>query len=118
MTPRAPSPGRLLDAGTRVWVRVTGRRVDLRSTAWLDGPTGDVDRVGDRWSDREVARAGGRYAADGPGAGLLPAVAVLDAPGFAAEDLHPLVREFYEQSSPAGWSSWPFPSGRSRSPTA
>lgn len=116
MTPRPPSPGRLLDAGTRVWVRATGRRVDLRSAAWLDGPTGDVDRVGDRWFDREVARAGGRYAADGPGAGLLPTMAVLDAPGFAADALHPLVREFYENTSAwrlqvwAQWSpvAWPF----------
>ena len=116
MTPPRPSPGRLLDAGTRLWVRATGRRLDLRSAPWLDGPTGDVDRVGDGWVDREVVRAGGRYAGVGSVAGLLPTMAVLDGPGFAAGDLHPSVREFYECTSAwrlqvwAQWcaAAWPF----------
>jgi hypothetical protein len=106
--------GQLLDAATRVWVRGTGRRVDLRGAGWLAGPTGDVARVGDSWLAEEVARLGGRLA-DG-GAGLLPTMAQLDGPGFDAAKLRPEVRDFYERTSRwrlqvwAQWCSaaWPF----------
>lgn len=108
--------GQLLDAATRVWVRVTGRRVDLRSESWLSGPTGDVARVGDDWLADEVVRCGGRLADAGAEAGLLPTMALLDGSGFDAAKLRPEVRDFYERTSRwrlqvwAQWCSaaWPF----------
>jgi hypothetical protein len=112
--------GQVVDAATRLWVRMTGRRVDLPAESWLAGPTGDVARVGDSWLADEVARCGGRFADAGtdsrPEAGLLPAMALLDGPGFDAEKLRPEVRDFYERTSRwrlqvwAQWCSaaWPF----------
>ena len=108
--------GQLLDAATRVWVRVTGRRVDVRTARWLSGPTGDVARVGDGWLAEEVVRCGGRMADVGAEAGLLPTMALLDGPGFDASKLRPEVRDFYERTSRwrlqvwAQWCSaaWPF----------
>src|SRR3712207_3183937 len=82
MTRRRPV-GQILDAGTRVWVRLTGRRVDLRDEGWLSGPTGDLARVDDAWLADEVARRSGRFRDDDGHAGLLPSMALLDGPGFA-----------------------------------
>jgi hypothetical protein len=95
--------GRLLDAGTRAWVRVTGRRVDLRAEQWLAGPTGDVARVGDTWLADELARRGARLSDAGGDNGLLA------GPGFDAADLRPEVRDFYERTSRwrlQVWTQW------------
>jgi len=108
--------GQLLAAGPRVWVRMTGRRVDGRSDPWLSGPTGDVARVGNSWLADEVTRCGGRFADTDAEAGLLPTMALLDGAGFDAGKLRPEVRDFYERTSRwrlqvwAQWCSaaWPF----------
>jgi hypothetical protein len=112
-----PRLGLGLDALTRVWVRVTGRRVDMQATPWLEGPTGDVDRVGHSWLERERLRWDGRYPDLDAEAGLLTSMALLDGPGFSADDLRPEVRDFYERTSRwrlqvwAQWSPWAWPFG-------
>lgn len=101
--------GRLADGLTRLWVRLTGRRVDLARSGWLDGPTGDPHRVGDGWLAAEVARAGGTLSAPTARTGLLPTMAALDGPGFSAAALQPEVRSFYEETSRwrlQVWSQW------------
>jgi hypothetical protein len=106
---RRPPAGRLLDAGTRAWVRLTGRRVDLRAEHWLAGPTGDVARVGDTWLADEVVRRGGRVTDAGGDTGLLASMALLDGPGFDAAKLRPEVRDFYERTSRwrlQVWTQW------------
>lgn len=111
--------GRWLDGATQRWVRLTGRRVDLGEDAWLQGPVGDVTRIGAQWLEREADRVGARVDredVEAP-AGLLPSMAVLDGPGFAASSLVPAVRAFYETTSAwrldawIGWSAWAWPFG-------
>ena len=41
--------GHLSDWTTQQWVRATGRRVDLRQDAWLDGPPAPTTGIGDRF---------------------------------------------------------------------
>ncbi|MEV5827918.1 hypothetical protein AB0L25_20340 [Spirillospora sp. NPDC052242] len=109
--------GAPLDRATQRWVRLTGRRVDLRDVPWLAGPCGDGDRVGDSWLHREAARLGGRVPDDPSGAGLLPSMTVLDGPAFDPADLHPHVRDFYERTTRwrldlwSQWSPWAWPFG-------
>jgi len=108
--------GQLLDAATRVWVRATGRLIDLRDEGWLAGPTGDVARVGDAWLADEVTRRGGGFREARATAGLLPTMTLLDGAGFDSAKLRPEVRGFYERTSDwrlqvwAQWCSaaWPF----------
>ena len=111
-----PPVGQLVDAVTRLWVRLTGRRVDLRQEEWLAGPIGDVARIGDSWLADEVRRLGGHSVDAGTEPGLLPSMRLLDGPGFDAGALRPEVRDFYERTSRwrlqvwAQWCSaaWPF----------
>jgi hypothetical protein len=110
--------GRWLDGTTRLWVRATGRRVDLARATWLQGPAGDVDRVGAGWLAREAHRLGAEVGdGDGSPPGLLGSMAALDRPGFAAADLAAPVRDFYERTSGwrldawVGWSAWAWPFG-------
>jgi hypothetical protein len=101
--------GQVVDAATRVWVRATGRRVDLGREAWLAGPTGNVARVGDGWLSEEVTRRGARIQEIGTTAGLLPSMRLLDGPGFDSTTLRPEVRAFYESTSRWGlqvWAQW------------
>ncbi|RMI13418.1 hypothetical protein EBM89_04565 [Cellulomonas triticagri] len=114
--------GPLVDATTRLWVRATGRTVDLDHDRWLRGPVGDVAHVGDDWLDAEADRLGAQVAAPavGHGAsvrGLLATMADLDGPGFVAATLAPPVRRFYERTSAwrldawVGWAPWAWPFG-------
>ncbi|UOY03287.1 hypothetical protein [Blastococcus sp. PRF04-17] len=101
--------GQILDAGTRAWVRLTGRRVDLDRNGWLGGPTGDLARVDDAWLADEVARRSGRFRDDDGDTGLLPSMALLDGPGFDAAKLRPEVRDFYEHTARwrlQVWTQW------------
>ena len=109
-----------MDGATRWWVRATGRRVDLAATPWLQGPVGDVDRVGDGWLAAEAGRLGAEVAAPGHGTtarGLLGSMADLDRPGFAADALAAPVRRFYERTAGwrldawVGWAPWAWPFG-------
>ncbi|GAB3865687.1 hypothetical protein GCM10028801_36500 [Nocardioides maradonensis] len=68
------------------------------------GPT-----VRDSWLAAEAAYHGGRVEEGVPGAGLMVSMAALDGPGFAAAELAPQVRAFYEHTSDwrmEAWSSW------------
>ncbi|WP_210417297.1 hypothetical protein [Cellulomonas sp. Y8] len=110
-----------MDGATRLWVRATGRRVDLATTPWLQGPVGDVDRVGDAWLPGEAARLGATVGGSvDPGAGtsgLLGSMADLDRTDFAADALAAPVRRFYECTSGwrldawVGWAPWAWPFG-------
>jgi hypothetical protein len=111
-----------MDGVTRAWVRATGRRVDLPATPWLQGPVGDLDRVGDAWLPAEAGRIGAEVAGQGGGddagpRGLLGSMAELDRPDFAAHALAGPVRRFYERTSTwrldawVGWAPWAWPSG-------
>lgn len=108
-------PSRWIDLLTQRWVRATGRRVDLLGEPWLAGPVGDEHEIGDAWLAGEADRLGAALGPAGP-TGLLPTMSALDGPGFAAEDLHPAIRDFYEHTSSwtlevsMTWSSlaWPF----------
>lgn len=106
-----------MDGVTQRWVRATGRRVDLARAPWLQGPVGRPDVIGESWLADEAARLGATVG-DGTGAaGLLASMAALDGPAFAAADLAPQVRDFYERTSRwrldawVAWSPWAWPFG-------
>lgn len=98
-----------LDLLTRKWWRLVGREIDLAGAeAWLAGPTVRGSTVGDGWLAEEAARYGGRTHED-PDAGLMPSMAALDGPGFAAADLAASVRDFYEHTARwrmEVWTEW------------
>lgn len=107
--------GPVLDWVTQRWVTTTGRRADLRSDLWLDGPVGGAF-IGDRWLDA-FAESVGAEAVRSTSGGLLQSLATLNQPGFSADRLNPLVTEFYETTSSwrlevwSRWSPWFRPIG-------
>ncbi len=100
----------LLDTVTRAWWRAVGRRVDLEGDhAWLQAPTSSASLVRDTWLVDEAARLGGRVTEGRADAGLVADLADLDGPGFAAGDLRPEVRDFYEHTAAwrmEVWTGW------------
>lgn len=83
---------RILDAGTRAFWRTVGRRVDLDGEhSWLRAPAADSGAIGESWLDTAAASVAGTVGR-GEGGGLVPGLAALDGPGFAADSLDPDVR--------------------------
>jgi hypothetical protein len=99
-----------LDRVTRLFWRSVGRRVDLTGEhAWLDAPMHAGPVIGDGWLADAAASYGGRIVDGDPEAGLLADLADLDGPGFAAADLRPQVRDFYEHTGRwrmEVWTQW------------
>jgi hypothetical protein len=107
-----------LDGLTRTFWRATGRPVDLSGAQrWLDAPMHDGPTVRDGWLPAAAAAVGGTLREHVPGAGLLADMSELDGPTFAAADLNPQVRDFYEHTSRwrmevwTQWNAWFQPGG-------
>jgi len=99
-----------LDRVTRAFWRAVGRPVDLAGEhAWLDAPMHAGPVIGDGWTADAAAALGGRPVEGRGDAGLLPDMADLDGPGFAAADLRPEIRDFYEHTAAwrmEVWTQW------------
>jgi len=106
-----------VDRATQRWVIRTGREIALADHAWLDGPVGSPDGIGDRWIAEHASRIGARVVEE-PDGGLIPDLAALDGPGFRAADVRPEIRAFYERTAHceldvwSRWRRWAEPGGR------
>lgn len=100
----------IVDRATRQWWRAVGRRIDLEGPeAWLRAPMSADSAVRDGWLAAAARDAGGSLIEDSAGGGLIADLAALDGPGFAAADLAPEVRDFYEHTTRwrmEVWSGW------------
>lgn len=106
--PHERPPGAFVDRVTQRWVRATGTRVALADAPWLDGPVGDVDRIGMDFFARFVERRGWRLIENEP-CGLLDSFSVLRGITFDPERVAPGVARFYERTSEYDfdvWSQW------------
>jgi len=100
--------GYLTDWVTQLWVRLTGRRVDLARDSWLGGPVGRTRGIGHHYFD-ELAQAEGlefRAGSRGGERGLVPDFAALAAPDFDPGRVHPLVADFYARTSAYDLDAW------------
>ena len=98
--------GYLTDWTTQLWVKATGRIIDLQSSPWLDGPTAKVTGVGSRFFEEFAAENGLLVR---PGSGLIEDFSALRGPAFRPGDVAPQVRDFYQQTADFeldAWSEW------------
>ena len=102
---RAETRGAFVDLATQRWVRATGRRVSLREHPWLNGPVGDVDRIGMDFFARFAERQGWKVVETGP-RGLLESFMVLRGASCEPALVAPEVARFYEQTSEYDFDVW------------
>jgi hypothetical protein len=98
--------GHLSDWTTQQWVRWTGRPVELRQEAWLDGPWAPTTGIGADFFAQFAARHGLELrTADG----LLPSLEALRSETFDPAAVEPRIAEFYERTGSFRlqlWSEW------------
>ncbi|TWF94081.1 hypothetical protein FHU35_14363 [Saccharopolyspora dendranthemae] len=96
-----------LDRATRLFWRLSGRRVDLaHAERWLNAPMSEGSTVGDAWVRTATTSGGGETASP---SGLLADMSQLDGPSFRVADLRPEIRDFYEHTSRwrmEVWTQW------------
>jgi hypothetical protein len=100
--------GNAADWTTQLWVRATGRRIDLTAVPWLAGPAGDTTAIGRNYFDR-LADMEGLVARRSRRAGLRETLDALAGPGFDPGRLDPAVRAFYERTGEyemEAWAEW------------
>jgi hypothetical protein len=92
-----------------LWVRRTGRLVDLNEEPWLRGPMGEADGIGPEFLHRLAEKTDQIVRVNAAGAGLTPDFGDLRAGSFDPLRVDPRVREFYEQTVAYRldlWSYW------------
>jgi hypothetical protein len=99
------SRGYMTDWITQLWVRATGRRVDLSEMPWLDGPAGPPRGIGMQFFS-ELAARNGLTVQSGGSRGLLADFGALAAADFDPSAVHASVAEFYTRTSDYGLDAW------------
>lgn len=98
--------GHLSDWTTQRWVQLTGRRIDLDQSPWLNGLAGPATGIGRAFFE-DVARARGlEVVRSGRDRGLVDEFSALRGPGFDPAAVHPGVAEFYERTSAYDMDAW------------
>jgi len=97
--------GALTDWVTQQWVKLTGKRVDLEDTPWLDGPVGKTTGIG-RDYFLQLATEQGYVVNSSQGIRGLLTFEDLRGPTFDPEKVHVAVRSFYESTSEYEFESW------------
>src|SRR5687768_6163349 len=98
--------GYLTDWTTQLWVRMTGRSVDLQDYPWLAGPVGPPQGIGAQYFEQLAAREGLAICKAGPPRGIIPEFNVLRSQHFDPGAVHREVQAFYEQTSAYELEAW------------
>lgn len=87
-------------------IRLFGKKTDFSKHPWLKGPLGS-DYIGDK-PYQEVAKAEGlKLIRDSNEGGLIPDFNMLNSPSFDTNRIHPLIRDFYENTAKHRMDVWP-----------
>lgn len=101
--------GYLSDWITQLWVRATGRRVDLDVDRWLDGPRGLTRGIGREFFFDHARALGLTLDTTTNPRGILPNFGDLRSGEFSPAAVAPAVIRFYENTSGyelEAWSEW------------
>jgi hypothetical protein len=98
--------GYLTDWTTQLWVKLTGKRIDLDVYPWLKGPIGKPEGIGSDFF-HQLAREQNLSVEEGRG--LIEDFKQLASERCDTEKVSPLVKEFYENTGCyelEAWSEW------------
>ena len=88
----------------KIWVRLTGCRIDPAAAPWLQGPEGQRDRIGADFFER-LARS--HHWQINPHAGLLQRFSELEGRSLNTDEIDPQVHSFYEHTAAYRLIIWP-----------
>jgi hypothetical protein len=95
--------------GHWIWVRLTGRLVNLEAESWLAGQIGETNQIGENYFERLAENSRLMLHINSDGAGLMKDFSVLKGNTFSPEEIHPQIRDFYEHTAQYKldvWSQW------------
>jgi hypothetical protein len=98
--------GHLTDWSTQLWVKLTGRRIELERYPWLKGPTGKTKGIGPDFFHQLAEE---QNLSIGQGKGLLTDFNQLASERCRPEKVSSLIKHFYENTGCyeiEAWSEW------------
>jgi hypothetical protein len=101
--------GYLSDWTTQLWVKMTGRRVNLARHDWLSGPLGKTQGIGPSYFSEFAQEHGLQLLTDDGAAGLVTSLHELGGPDFDPGAVDARVADFYEHTAAYeldAWSEW------------
>ncbi len=99
----------LIDKTTQLWVKLTGRKINPEKYAWLIGPIGDPDKIGDAFISRLANEQHLEVVFNELNSGLLEDIQELHFTEAELKLLQPEIADFYEHTSTYDfefWSEW------------
>ena len=89
----------------KIWVRVTGRQVNVSEYPWLTSPTGDTNYIGSEFYE-QLANKENLTIKQTKGCGLLEDFDMLKSDDFDSTKTNQKVRDFYEHTSNYKLEAW------------
>ena len=101
--------GYLADRTTQVWVKATGKQLELNDYPWLDGPIGPTHKIGAEYFDNLAMAENLTIRKNEKSHGIVPDFEVLKSDVFDPKTIHRQVIDFYQKTSEYeldAWSQW------------
>jgi hypothetical protein len=92
-------------AGIRLWIKASGRTTDAQRSPWLLSPFGTSGEIGSEFH-LLLARRENLSVCESNDRGLLENFTALRGGNFDPDEVHPLIREFYEHTSLFEFDVW------------
>ena len=101
--------GYLTDWFTQLWVKTTGKQLQLSKYPWLDGPVGPTHKIGAEYFDNLASTEKLQMIKNENSLGIVPEFGVLRSPLFEPKTVNQHVIDFYQKTSDYeldAWSQW------------
>ena len=97
------------DKLTQIWVKITGRKVDIEKDSWINGIIGDEDVIDSKFFKNLANIENLKLTFNEPNSGLIENIDVLNFTESEKKILNPQVKDFYENTLNYNfeiWSEW------------
>lgn len=97
------------DTITQLWVKITGRKIEIENYPWLGGIVGDVDIIDDKYFTQLAQHENLVIERNHPNSGLLEDLSAIDFSEYELNSINPIVKDFYLNTSNYDfevWSEW------------
>ena len=98
--------GYLTDWITQKWVQICGRKFDLATSPWLEGPIGSTNGIGKDFFHQLAEAEDLQLRTMGKPRGLLRDISTLEGPQSNTHAIQPGVADFYERTSDYTLDAW------------
>ncbi len=99
----------IYDSITQLWVKCTGKHINIKEYEWLAGPLGEPDEIGADYFEKYAVKNNYELRKNISGTGLIPDFRNLKNDDFNPDEVDAEIKNFYEKTTEYSlnvWAKW------------